>query len=157
MTMDETKVQRIEAATSHAIRLIEDFANCDIHDVKSPWKNPDEIFAKLDEARKQVVDAFVAEEQDEAKKGLDENAFRTLYVDMVTDAFATVLDDMRSGNKDVDVNVLVDCLESGMDFLSSEEKDLFRLEFGDDELDESLTSIHEQRRSEVDFTVEIQS
>lgn len=52
---------------------------------------------------------------------LSDDQFRVLYMDMITDAFGEVLQGMRheaeTKNKKIDVDILVDCLQSGIELL----------------------------------------
>ena len=78
-----------------------------------------------------------------------------MYVDLITDSFADVLDEMRK-EEDVNVDILVDCLQSGIELLSNEEVELMMEQEEDDmeaDDEESLTP-HEQRRRELGFNVQ---
>lgn len=139
-------------ATTHAVALLEKFSNCDVDDLNSPWSNPDEIFAQLDEARRNVINAWKSTAIVDESKELDDAAFRMLYLEMVTDAFSTVLENLRHENQNVDVNILVDCLESGMEFLTSEEREFFADDEMDAEIEESSTSVSERKIHELGLT-----
>ena len=93
----------------------------------------------------------------------DDKDFRALYMDMITDAFADVLEELRSSNTDtLNVDVLVDCLQSGLELLNQEDKDiLFRGMDDDDQQedndimdqgDEKLTP-HEAHRRKLGFAL----
>jgi hypothetical protein len=145
------RATRLEQAATQAVELIEQYSEQDPQDPNSAWKNPQEIFEKLDVARKEVLAAWndMQESQNNTNEQIDESAFRALYLDMITDAFADVLDELRKDNA-VDVSVLVDCLQSGMDFLTSEEKELF---LQDDMEDEEELTPHEKHRRDLGFHV----
>jgi hypothetical protein len=160
------QASRLEEAATHAMELIEKFSDRDPSDAdpSNPWRNPQQIFDQLDEARKEVVDAWKEHSEkwkmpESATPGIDESAFRALYLDMITDAFADVLDALRNDNSGVvDVNVLVDCLQSGIDFLTSEEKELLLEDDSssmvDVDDDEQLTP-HEKQRRALGFDLEV--
>jgi hypothetical protein len=154
------RASRLNEAAAQAVELMEKLSESDPSDPNSPWRDPHQVFDQLDAARNKVMSAwntpddtanFVSEDQ--VTEDVD---FRALYLDMVTDAFADVLEDIRTKeNTSVDVNVLVDCLQSGMDFLSSEERDLF---FQDDEGDKGDEETpHEKQQQKVGLNVEVHS
>jgi hypothetical protein len=143
------------------VDLIRTFSERDPRDgdAENPWKNPQAMLDELDRARDQVVVAWQEDHSDkntanDAATGtttaIDDGDFRAAYMDMITNAFADVLEDMRSNNteEDLDLDVLVDCLQSGIDLMTMEEKELFM--GGDDEDDmeddNGTTTPHEQRR-----------
>lgn len=87
-------------------------------------------------------------------------------MDMITDAFADVLEDLRQKEGDsLDVDVLVDCLQSGIDLMTQEDKEFFLMSersikiedndepFEDDDEDGKLTP-HELRRRQLGFHIE---
>lgn len=130
--------QRLDVAAVKAAELMEEFAN--VEDPYSnaddnPWANPDQIFQQLRGARDEVMEAWrQVEEETEAyrskaadsttKSKLDAERCRALYMDMITDAFADTLENMRTAaGDDLDVDVLVDCLQSGLDLLTAEEQE----------------------------------
>jgi hypothetical protein len=171
----------------------------------NPWKDPESMLARLKVARDELTEAWNAleeqhqkdkkkKEQEEAEEEggnePDEEQFRVLYMDMVTDAFGDVLDQIRleqqgststttpAGNNGsdvvgVDVDMLVDCLQSGMEFLDpsdrnkrflddfeamdddddddDDEKDLDGLEGDDDNEDEAGLTCHEMRQREIGY------
>ena len=140
--MDPTS--RFEQAASNAVALMELFSEQDPRDQDSDWKNPQHIFEQLDAARREVMYAWNAIQVESQDVEVDETAFRALYLDMITDSFADVLDELRKDDS-VDVGVLVDCLQSGMDFLTSEEKELFMQDDSVEE-DDEMTPHEKQRR-----------
>jgi hypothetical protein len=160
------RAARIEEATTKAIDLIRNYIERDPRDgtAENPWQNPQSMLEELDRARDLVVAAWKeeAEETKRAENGeedaegeVDNNEdFRAAYMDMITNAFADVLEDMRANNsEELDVDILVDCLQSGMDILTMEEKELFM--GGDDEEleDDSGVTPHEQRRVQLGLHV----
>lgn len=135
----------------------------------NPWKDPDVILDHLKTARNELAAAWKAlqdqydqekemngsninlknkesetEEDGDRETSVPDEKFRVLYMDMVTDAFGDVLDQMRLDNSNVDVDVLVDVLASGMEFLDPSEYnqsffDAFEaVEVDDEEEDEHL-------------------
>jgi Ribosome-assembly protein 3 len=145
---------RLDHATTKAIELIEDFSEQDPYDPASVWKDPEQIFHQLELARAEVLDAwndYQKSREAEPSKDADETEFRVYYLDMITDSFADVLDELRS-DPSFDVGILVDCLQSGMDFLTTDEKSLFWQddnEMTDD--NENDTSPHEKNRLALGF------
>jgi Mg2+ and Co2+ transporter CorA len=55
----------------------------------------------------------------------DDDDLRAQFMDMVTDAFADVLNQMKDSEEEIDVEVLVDCLQSGFDLMSVQDRELF--------------------------------
>jgi hypothetical protein len=146
----ERTTTRLEQATTNAVVLMEQFSEQDPHDPDSAWSNPQEIFDQLDAARKEVMDAWRDVQVKAAipSQEIDDTSFRVLYLDMITDAYADVLDQLRKDDI-VDVNVLIDCLQSGVDFLTSEEKELFLQDVTMEE--EGGLTPHEKRRRALGF------
>ena len=160
--------------------LVRDFSERDPRDESkdNPWKNPQSMLEQLHEARAKIVAAWgtnddnnnnnnnnnnnKAAQDDDSDKNIinsNNNNIRAAYMDMVTDAFADVLEDMRkngsSNEEELDVDILVDCLQSGMDFMSGEERDMLLMEMEDDnegiedEGDEDKLTPHEERRQQL--------
>lgn len=114
----------------------------------NPWKDPETMLMKLKQVRDELTSTWMALEEQQRRKVQqqeeeekeqddggepDENQLRVLYMDMVTDAFGDVLDHMRqqesssaagasSVDNAIDVDLLVDCLQNGMDFLDPSER-----------------------------------
>ena len=151
------------------------------HPQPNPWKDPETMLSKLRQVRDELTKAWNDLEKDhqqrrkkrqhnhqsqndendgdgqaESQSEPDEEQLRVLYMDMVTDAFADVLDQMRQqeaaataaapdGTDDnnnnnnstgIDVDLLVDCLQNGMEFLdpSDRNKQFFKdFDDGDDD------------------------
>lgn len=160
----------VEAADK-AVAMVEEYSEYDPYDTEdpsNPWKNPEEMFARLDGARKDVMTALEkrgkdtrtpADDQLDHNDNDDEDTMRAMYLDMITDAFADVLDNLRKEEGGaMDLNVLVDCLQSGMDLLTADEKELLMLQ--DNESlsdDDSGLTPHERRRLELGFQLEVTS
>ena len=142
---------RFEQATTKAVALLEQFSEQDPLDPESDWEDPERIFDQLDVARREVMEAWnELQMEDPNMDRIDELAFRARYLDMITDAFADVLDELRK-HDNVDVGLLVDCLQSGIDFLTSEEKELF---MDDDPFEEEdAITPHENHRRELGFHI----
>ena len=108
----------------------------------NPWRNPKLIENELNIVRNELNDAWMELKKNQNKKGslengydaaddddervlLSETEFRVLYMDMITDSFGDILDEMNkkqesninSDDTNFDVEILVDCLQSGIDFL----------------------------------------
>ena len=144
------QASRFEQAAANAVALMEQYSEQDPRDPDSEWKNPQLIFDQLDAARKEVVAAWNDIQVETQNMEVDETAFRALYLDMITDSFADVLDELRKDDA-VDVGVLVDCLQSGIDFLTSEEKELFLQDDAFEEDDEMTP--HEKHRRVLGFHI----
>ena len=148
------------------------------------WNNPTDMFQQLKKARDALSEAWrdyqEAFEKVEQQKQKNENSkdgtadtpdmqedeeqqkrFRVMYMDMITDAFGDVLNEMREKNEqDVDINTLVDCLQSGIDFLDDADKknalqyfDSFREEEEEEENndDQQKIPIHQLRQLELGY------
>jgi hypothetical protein len=144
------RAARVEEAASKAVTLIEEFSKCDPSDESpsNPWRNPEGIFKRLDQARDDLQAAWqsIAEE----KPQLEQKVIRAaMYIDLITDSFQDVLEELRT-NEDVNVDTLADCLQSGLELLSSEEAELF-LDPQDDDDDEEQLTPQEQRREQLGF------
>jgi hypothetical protein len=174
----------VDAAATAAIDLVRELSERDPHDKdeSNPWRNPEQVFQQLDQARTGIVKAWeelhaaaaALEQKDDNKSGdiskgsststsVNEDDLRAAYMDMITDAFADVLEDMRANEaEDIDVDVLVDCLQSGLDLMSQEEKDFFMQDNEElNNMDESesndTVTPHELRRQELGFNMKIPS
>jgi hypothetical protein len=194
----------VDAAATAAIDLVRELSERDPHDKDeaNPWRNPEQVFQQLDEARTGISKAWeelhaaaaALEQTDDANNAstrnssdmditkeplssspmstasvkVNEDDLRAAYMDMITDAFADVLEDLRANEaEDIDVGVLVDCLQSGLDLMSQEEKDFFMQdneEPNNSNLDESANNDaavtvtpHELRRRELGFNLVIPS
>lgn len=157
---------RVDTAAAKAYDLIQSYAEVadpysDAED--NPWRNPQAMFEQMKLAREELVAAWndVNQGQQHEASACGENKqdddFRALYMDMITDAFADVLEDMRSnGTEEIDVDVLVDCLQSGFDLLSVQDKEIFFQGIDDDDDEEEMTP-HERRRMELGFDVQVSS
>jgi hypothetical protein len=161
----EKEASAIDSAAERCVNLIERFSEQDPNDPKSDWKNPEGMLAQLCKARDQVTEANVrlekAIEQNSTQsssgsssKPVEEEDLRAAYMDMITDAFANVLDDLRQKEgDDLDVDILVDCLQSGIDLMSQEDRDFFLQDDAMEEEDGPLTP-HEERRRQLGYNVE---
>lgn len=149
----------VHAAAEQAAKILTEYSEKDAED--SCWESPDDIFAQLDAARNQLTQAWAHLDATlaagERTKEIDQERVRVAYMDMVTDAFADVLEDLRQQQGDeLDVDILVDCLQSGLDLWSSEEKELLLQESSgelENEEDDGLTP-HERRRRQLGFQLE---
>jgi hypothetical protein len=175
--MDQAST-RLEKAAASAYDLIQGYADKDPRsdDPQNPWLNPEEMHGTLNVSRLELTEAWEElKTEHERKQGIstDEGAnenqamddndpeeFRALYMDMITDAFADALESMRqqqSEDDDIDVDVLVDCLQSGMDLMDSAERDGFFQSLDDDLEDDDALPIHEIRRRELGYDVPVSS
>jgi hypothetical protein len=145
---------RVEAAIGKAMELVRMYSERDPYDgdAENPWTNPQAMLEKLELARKDIVAARETRDPSDGSRDnlIDDNEFRAAYIDMVTNAFADVLEDMRNnGEEDLDVDILVDCLQSGMDFMSGEDKELFLMDDDDEIFEDGTPTPHEQRRLQL--------
>mmetsp|Transcript_24457 Transcript_24457/g.36283 ORF Transcript_24457/g.36283 Transcript_24457/m.36283 type:complete len:150 (+) Transcript_24457:179-628(+) len=148
--MAEDLGNRLEEAATWTIKLIEKFSERDPSDpdTSNPWHNPQRMFDELDKARSDVIEIWRSRYDivDQTKDNNDFGSLQTMYLEAITDAFSEVLDEMRK-NDDIDLNVLVDCLKSGMDFFTQDEIALFVRDSEHDE--ECALTPHEIRRREL--------
>lgn len=153
----------VEEAVNHSITLIQAYSERDPYDKdpQNPWNNPRTMLDSLEQARDQVMAAWRNLEQEQPhamnhnstsaatttlqqQQQQEEPDVRALYMDMITDAFADVLEDMRQSSTDpVDVDILVDCLQSGLDLLTAEERGLL-CSMQDDDDDEDNDAVMEE-------------
>ncbi|OEU06646.1 hypothetical protein FRACYDRAFT_254199 [Fragilariopsis cylindrus CCMP1102] len=112
------------------------------NDNNNPWRNPKLIEKELNIVRNELNEAWMELRKNQNNKGsslengddadddeemvLSDTEFRVQYMDMITDAFGDILDEMNkkqeesninSDDTNFDVEILVDCLQSGIDFL----------------------------------------
>ena len=159
----------VEEAARQALILIESFAAKETNDPHGPWRQPEQIWRSLDAARTKLTDAWrvlstkmTQEEQNAnatATSTIADEDFRVVYVSMITDAFADILEDLRTNDPDFDVDVLVDCLQSGMELIAGEDREFWMNEWqGTDERREGdgLTP-HARRRRDLGYDVEASS
>ncbi|KAL7570356.1 hypothetical protein ACA910_017196 [Epithemia clementina (nom. ined.)] len=175
----EQETAALDQAAGRAVDLIYEFAERDPNDASesNPWKDPKCMYEQLDSARVQVMEAAQALKQAVANNctamstsstaKYDEEYLRAQFMDMITDAFADVLNNMKE-NQEVDVDILADCLQSGMELLSQEDREFFLLQEddstpstideeldpgsgGDDTTKTVIMTPHEQRRQDLGF------
>lgn len=144
----------MEVAASKAVDLVQQFSEQDPSDMNSCWQNPTRMFEQLDQARTEALEAWKVLEEAQArnvdisKVTIREHDLRAQFMDMVTDAFADVLDQMKE-SENFDLDILVDCLQSGIEILSQEDKEYLIMDDAEDEV-----TPHEKRRHELGFHVE---
>mmetsp|Transcript_8664 Transcript_8664/g.21748 ORF Transcript_8664/g.21748 Transcript_8664/m.21748 type:complete len:213 (-) Transcript_8664:344-982(-) len=130
----------------------------------NPWKDPETMLLQLKQVRDELTTAWndLEKEQqkmcqsqngsEEQESEPDEEQLRVLYMDMVTDAFGDVLDQMRQqeataaaattrnsndgSSGGIDVDLLVDCLQNGMEFLDPSDRNKQFFEGFDDDDDD---------------------
>lgn len=157
------RAARVEEAASRAAELVKYYSEIDPYDdtdPNNPWRNPQGIFDALCLARARVVAAAHDDDKDEqhvvsTTKGSNDD-FRAIYIGMITDAFAEELEALRNSNEEIDVDVLVDCLQSGMDLLTREEKAMLHREHAaaltkQDKLKAHSLTPHEVRQRQLGF------
>lgn len=153
---------RVDQAIANAMELVRTYSERDPYDGDSenPWTNPQSMLEKLDQARQEIVAARETKDPSDGSSKrdslIDDNEFRGAYMDMVTNAFADVLEDMRNnGEEDLDIDILVDCLQSGMDFMSGEDKELFLVDDDDEILEDGSPTPHEKRRLQLGLSTTV--
>jgi hypothetical protein len=172
---------RLDKAATNAFNLIQEYA--DFQDPHSdqednPWRNPDAMHDELNIARSELMQAWqelskqqqqqqqqpqhhqkrTKESEKDEKTQVEPEELRALYMDMITDAFADVLENMRQSQEQIDVDVLVDCLQSGMDMFQSEDRaGLFEALEDLEEEDGEEETPHELRRKELGYNVLVSS
>jgi len=173
----DKELKAVEAATTAAVELVQNFSEQDPSDSRSCWNNPVQMLEQLNMARARAMEAWKSLERAKNNeesvaddgatdppslhKNTNEQDLRAQFMDMVTDAFADVLAEMKD-KENIDLDILVDCLQSGMDILSQEDRE-FLLDNDDDDDNEDdedknadtiTMSPHEIRRRERGFHVE---
>ena len=159
--------QNLQASAQTAVEVVHKYAALDPSDGNNAWQDPKAIFDELRQCRDalnsnwaqyQAAFAAATDQTETEETKMPDEEFSVLYMDMITDAFGDVLEQMREEEGDkLDVNVLVDCLQSGMEFLDDKDKgmrsyfDSFRMDDDDEEDEESAVPIHELRRLELGF------
>jgi hypothetical protein len=173
---------RLDQAAAKAFTLVQEYA--EVNDPHSesednPWRNPESMYQALDTARIELSQAWQEMQQQQASSNStvlddtntntnssDPDDFRALYMDMITDAFADVLENMRETQEILDLDVLVDCLQNGMDLLSADERDGFfqawennndylEEENEDDTGDKEGLTPHERQRRELGYDLPV--
>jgi hypothetical protein len=171
----------VEDAIQAALQLIQTYT-----EDPTDWRDrPEQIYQSLDEARNRIITAWtnlqsaaavdnavsVEAAQTETTGGVptstgSEQEIRVAFVDMITDAFADVLQHQRDQDEDFEVAMLVDCLQSGLDMMNITNVSSDLAWYEDDDLsdgegeelldgtaaDGTLTP-HEQRRRAMGFPV----
>lgn len=150
----------VDEAAAKAVDLIRKYSDIDPHDgsITNPWHHPEDIFQALDNARNDLTRAwddlqrFV--EGDIDKPTINEDDFRAAYMNLVTDAFADVLEELRNNEDDMDVDVLADCLQAGMELFTEDDRELIMNELEkleDDDSDHQELTPHEIRRRQLGY------
>jgi hypothetical protein len=153
----------VEDAIQNALQLIRTYS-----EDPSDWRDrPEQIYQSLDVARNQLTIAWQNLQtavsmsvEEEGSTSSTEQEIRVAFVDMITDAFADVLQHQRDTT--FDVSTLVDCLQSGLDMMNI--TSVSELAWYDDDLsdgedeeggaaDSSPLTPHEQRRRAMGFPV----
>ena len=171
---------RLDQAAVKAAELVQAFASVDdpySSSDENPWKYPDQIFQQLRAARDDLLDAWKELERQqqpeddgtknsEPSSSLDPERCRALYMDMITDAFADTLENMRNvsstEDRPLDLDVLVDCLQSGIELLTNQEQEaLFSSEEdeeggGEDmDMETEVLTPHERHRRKMGLDVAV--
>lgn len=165
-TMDESlrclpQSRKVEESIEKAINLIQSYTETD-------WRQqtPEQTLESLNAARNEITERWeILQKEMTATESVEmiedraasEQEIRIAFVDMITEAFGDMLHNMQTEN--VDIEALVDCLQSGLDMINA--KNLVDLAWcedddDDDDIEEEGTSLtpHEYRRRAVGFAVE---
>eukprot|EP00980_Cylindrotheca_fusiformis_P013494 scaffold3448_cov92-Cylindrotheca_fusiformis.AAC.4 len=170
--MSIEKSVQIEQLASKVMNMIHDNDNETTTTILD--KDPTELFenliqmqTELQTAWKEAKEEIEKEEQQNESSANDATIdanFRAFYVEMMTDAFAEPLEEMRkqqqqqeAANDDVvDVNILAECLQSGMDLLTKEERKFFMEELlQNNNNNNNDEPYHTIRRRELGYDVKI--
>eukprot|EP00525_Craspedostauros_australis_P001901 CAMPEP_0198116980 /NCGR_PEP_ID=MMETSP1442-20131203/15927_1 /TAXON_ID= /ORGANISM="Craspedostauros australis, Strain CCMP3328" /LENGTH=200 /DNA_ID=CAMNT_0043774925 /DNA_START=169 /DNA_END=771 /DNA_ORIENTATION=- len=143
----QNNVKRVDIAAEKAYQLIQDFArrydgSNDMDDDTStndnPWKDPENMHVQLQSVRDELNKAWVEQSDRVATPSSKAGSrppsgddFRAFYIDLITDAFADSLQSMQESGEEINLDVLADCLQSGIDLYDDRDRDLLHKEFGD--------------------------
>jgi hypothetical protein len=124
--------------------------------------DPQAAWERLDAARQKLIAAWdsldvalksrgnpsgAGSSSDIPAEGLDEDRIRVEYMDMITDAFQDVLEDLRQKQGDqLDVEALIDCLSSGFELLTQQDKEWL---LDEQEPETADLTPHERRRRDL--------
>jgi hypothetical protein len=139
----------VDDAAKKAIQLINELSNKDVansksnpdemyhlldvarNDIMVAWNRLQQVTTKSQQEQKEE-DVDQEEENDDVvktcaiRKQTTTNTkttpaidLRPAFIDMITDAFGDVLDNLRQ-SEEVDVTILVDCLQSGLEIISND-------------------------------------
>lgn len=155
----QKETQKVNDTIDEAWDFISRTAEQDPDADGSPWKNPAQVYQNLEEHRVKVFDALrklrLVEEEHETRidqQKYDEEEVKAAYIDMVVSAFDDQLDEFKKKGGEDDVDLLVDCLQSGLELWSRQDKDILvesqRESDGDGGDQEGWASVH-QRRQEM--------
>jgi len=157
------RAAKYEEAAFKAATLAKTFGEKDPfdNDPENPWRDVDNMFDQMRDAVKEVQKYRrpdpVSKDEDEIDESDD--TFREQYIEMMTEAFAEDIEEIRgkSGSEDeVDVNILAECLSSGMEMFSKDEKVLFLEErLGRSEESNDGLTPHERRRQEIGHNIKL--
>eukprot|EP00538_Stauroneis_constricta_P007293 CAMPEP_0119560822 /NCGR_PEP_ID=MMETSP1352-20130426/15970_1 /TAXON_ID=265584 /ORGANISM="Stauroneis constricta, Strain CCMP1120" /LENGTH=220 /DNA_ID=CAMNT_0007608883 /DNA_START=48 /DNA_END=707 /DNA_ORIENTATION=+ len=161
---------RLDAAAEKAYRLIEDFSSkyetsSSSTDNNNPWRNPYKMYSQLEQVRDELNEAWKEQPKmqqqapDSSSNLLSPDDFRAFYIDLVTDAFADSLQAMQESGDEINLDVLADCLQSGMDLYDDRDRELLYQEFGestpdaDEGMAETMTMTqHEKHQMDLGIT-----
>lgn len=147
----------VHRAAEEAIELVQSLSES--HELVGA--DPQAAWRRLDAARQKLIDAW--DDLDVAlksggkpsgegsssapKEDLEEDRVRVEYMDMITDAFQDVLEDLRQKQGDqLDVEALIDCLTSGLELLTQQDKEWL---LDDQEPEMSDLTPHERRQRDL--------
>jgi hypothetical protein len=130
----QDKNVKLEETANKAFERLSHYAE----DEKNFYSNPKEMLDEMNIIKNDLQDAWKGlkdehdrqqqrqEEQHSGEPEETEETFRSAYVATMTDAFDESLEQLRQQHSgDMDVNILVECMQSGINLLSPEERGYF--------------------------------
>lgn len=155
----------VDQAAERSVALLRQYAS--LPETSEVWQHPERILEELNDARTRLWDAWMAlqgamEEYQALCESVEtpavpEQDVRAAYIDMITDAFADVLEEMREKETDLDIEILADCLQSGLELMTQDDRDLFRecwaaRETQDEDEEAQGLTPHERRRRQLGYS-----
>jgi len=152
----ETEASNVIKAIDEAWNFMEQTAKMDPRSPSSPWTNPKSIFETLEDHRTKIRMAFSqlreAQQLDKITdpKKCEDDDIKMAYIDMMVSSFGDHLNEIKETDGDVDVDLLADCLQSGIELWSQTDKIHFMAAIeGDEESQEDEDEhlpVHKQRQ-----------
>eukprot|EP00934_Nitzschia_sp_Nitz4_P000914 Nitzschia sp. Nitz4//scaffold49_size126201//90005//90538//NITZ4_003653-RA/size126201-processed-gene-0.74-mRNA-1//1//CDS//3329553182//914//frame0 len=131
---------------------------------ENPWSDPETMLQELSSARENLVNAWtqvrdeMVSSEEKQSTSVAPQDFRSIYMEKVTLAFGDVLESLATidhpETEQQRVDIMVDCLSSGVDLFTDSEKALwYRNHTSDDssDMDEDKETPHQKRRRERGF------
>ena len=168
---------QLKEASESAVDLVKQYIalydddSTTVEEETNPWKNPEQMFLQLKEKRNTLNEIWIQYEkvlrevhnnnndnQGQEQEDLPEEEFNVLYMDMITDAFGDVLDQMRTdaaGSTSADnvIEILVDCLQNGMEFIMEGNRNRQYLDSLEEDQELAEIPIHQMKQMELGYYV----